>query len=117
MSENKQLKALALAARLVSYNPNTGVFKWKLGGRNRVIGQPAGSQNNAGYLRLSVVVEGSRLDVMLHRLAVYIMAANKQCPPFHESVRVKLVGERTDLRWDNIQIFFAEQEEKSLHQQ
>ena len=117
MSENKQLKALALAARLVSYNPNTGLFTWKLSARNRVIGKPAGSQNNAGYLRLSVVVDGSRLDVMLHRLAVYIMAQNKLCPPFHESVRVKLAGERTDLRWNNIQIFFPEQEENALHQQ
>lgn len=108
---SKQMKALALAAKLVTYNPNTGLFTWKLGGRNRVIGKPAGSQNNAGYLRLSVVVEGSRLDVMLHRLAVYIMAANKHCPPFQESLRVKLVGERTSLQWSNIQIFFKEDAE------
>lgn len=110
------MKALAMAAKLVTYNPHTGLFTWKLGGRNRVIGKPAGSQNNAGYLRLSVVVEGSRLDVMLHRLAVYIMAANKHCPPFQESMRVKLAGERTDLRWDNIQLFYTEQEEKGVRQ-
>lgn len=110
------MEALAMAAKLVTYNPNTGLFTWKLGGRNRVIGKPAGSQNNAGYLRLSVVVEGSRLDVMLHRLAVYIMAANKHCPPFQESLRVKLAGARTDLRWDMIQIFFNEQEKNALHQ-
>jgi hypothetical protein len=103
-----------MAARLVAYNPITGLFTWKLGGRNRVIGKPAGSQNNAGYLRITVVVDNSRLDVMLHRLAVYIMALNKHCPPFQESMRVKLAGERTDLRWDNIQIFFTEQEKNAL---
>jgi hypothetical protein len=111
---SNQLKALAMAARLVAYNPNTGLFTWKLGGRNRVIGKLAGSENYAGYLRISVVVDNSRLDVMLHRLAVYIMAANKHCPPFQESMRVRLAGERTDLRWDNIQIFFNEQEKNAL---
>lgn len=108
---SNQLQAMAQLAKIVSYNPQTGLFKWKVGGRNRVIGKPAGSQNNAGYLRLSVVVEGSRIDVMLHRLAVYIMAANKKCPPFQESVRVKLAGERQDLRWDMIQIYFKEDAE------
>lgn len=105
---SNQLQAMAQLAKIVSYNPQTGLFKWKVGGRNRVIGRPAGSQNAAGYLRLSVVVEGSRIDVMLHRLAVYIMAANKQCPPFEESLRVKLAGERTDLRWDQLQIYFKD---------
>lgn len=106
---SNQLQAMAQLAKLVTYNPQTGTFKWKVGGRNRVVGQPAGSQNAAGYLRLTATVNHSRIDVMLHRLAVYIMAANKKCPAITPTMRVKLAGERTDLRWDNIQIFFTEQ--------
>ena len=113
---SNQLQAMAQLAKIVSYNPQTGLFKWKVGGRNRVVGQPAGSQNAAGYLRLTATVNHSRIDVMLHRLAVYIMAAEKKCPSITPNMRVKLAGERTDLRCSNIQIFFTEQEEKGLQQ-
>ena len=113
---SNQIQAMAQLAKIVSYNPQTGLFKWKVGGRNRVVGQTAGSQNAAGYLRLTATVNSSRIDVMLHRLAVYIMAAEKKCPAISPTMRVKLAGERTDLRWSNIQIFFTEKEENALQQ-
>lgn len=55
-------------SKLVSYNPDTGVFIWI--DRNK--GRFAGSLNAEGYVKIRFRYNGKRTEILAHRLAWYI---------------------------------------------
>jgi hypothetical protein len=55
----------AVLHELLSYDPETGVFRWRVGKRGRKVGEPIGSKNKSGWYQ-KVNVNGTR--VYAHRL-------------------------------------------------
>lgn len=57
---------------LLFYDPDTGVFTWKVNGNGRFIGKVAGGSGHRGYLR--IMVDGVKYQ--LHNLAWIYMTGN-----------------------------------------
>jgi len=54
---------------VLDYNPETGLFLWKLPSGNRLSGDEAGSFDSRGYVRISI----DRVRHRAHRLAILYM--------------------------------------------
>lgn len=88
MLTQSELKAL------LDYNPDTGVFTWKVASNNRIhIGQVAGSLGPCGYIRVFV----ARKSYKAHRLAFLWMLG---ALPEHDVDHIN--GVRNDNRWRNL---------------
>ena len=56
----------------ISYNPLTGEFTWKKPGRGRRRNGRAGSPHSAGYIMISIRVDGVPYNILAHRLAWFM---------------------------------------------
>lgn len=80
---------------LVNYDPETGIFTWKMKRKKSRIGDVAGGLDNHGYIRLG-------LDWKMypaHRLAFLYMTGTMPT----KFVRY-LNGDKTDVRWANLKL-------------
>lgn len=60
---------------LLSYDPTTGLFRWKVGGRRRVAGGIAGTVRADGYTRISI----DGVQYAAHRLAWFVTHGRWPC--------------------------------------
>jgi len=81
--------------RLVSYDPETGVFAWETAKGGKAIGSPAGSLSEHGYIRLGL--DGRRY--MAHRMAWLYMTG---CEPDGEIDHID--GDRSNNKWSNLRV-------------
>ena len=80
---------------LLSYNPESGIFTWKLSNSNRVtVGSIAGSLRQHGYWYIGI--DGKYYGA--HRLAVLYITGQ-----FPESVVDHLDRDRANNKWTNLQ--------------
>ena len=90
MLTQKELKAL------LHYDPNTGIFKWKVGARNSIkVGAIAGCKDSAGYFRIRI----NGKDYKAHRLAWLYMEGYWPEPEIDH-----INGVRHDNRWKNLRM-------------
>ena len=88
-----EIGVIALAARLLNYNPETGALTWKMTRRKCRAGAPAGSLTHEGYVRVDLT--GRTLQG--HRLAWMLMTG--EMPPSRID---HINGDRADNRWSNL---------------
>lgn len=81
------------ADALVSYNPETGEMRWRIDGRKRKAGTPAGGSLMKGYKRLKIDYQ----NYPHHRVAWLLMTG--EWPPDQID---HINGVRTDNRWCNL---------------
>jgi hypothetical protein len=81
--------SLEMVRDVLSYEPDTGLFFWKTGGRR---GKQAGGKNSQGYIKIGVC---GRI-YSAHRLAFVFMGA-----PLPVSVD-HINRDRADNRWENL---------------
>lgn len=79
--------------KLLSYDPHTGVFTWKMERGSARVGSVAGSSNSKGYVQIKVK---SKI-YLAHRLAFLYMEG--AMPP---AMCDHINGVRSDNRWDNL---------------
>lgn len=78
---------------LLHYDPETGVFTWRVGGRRARLGEAAGCVETCGYLRITI--DGRQYYA--HRLAwLYVTGAWPADQLDHRD------GDRTNNRFDNL---------------
>jgi HNH endonuclease len=83
---------LAHLKMLLHYDPETGIFRWKVGGRGRLAGEIAGYHDKRGYITI-------RVDYKLfyaHRLAWFFMTGNMPSLIDHHNCI------KSDNRWINL---------------
>ena len=91
-----------LIKKLLNYNPNTGVFTWKIGGRGKAkIGSMAGCKDPNGYKTIRLTIGGKQWRFLAHRLVFLYMEG--ELPPDDLHVHHKN-GIRDDNRWENLEI-------------
>ncbi len=84
---------LALVARLLTYDPDTGVLAWKVARRKCRVGSPAGSLTDEGYVRVDLT--GRTLAG--HRIA-WMLQTGTMPPDRIDHIN----GDRADNRWRNL---------------
>lgn len=91
---------------LLSYDPATGVFRWKVSTSNRVkAGDVAGCPSDCGYLRIRI---DGRL-YLAHRLAVFYVTG--EWPPHQVDHKY---GVRDDNRWPELRPATPDQNQQNL---
>lgn len=80
---------------LLHYDPETGIFTWRVNGHKRTAGQMTGSVRKNGYLAIGV--EGTQRYA--HRLAWFYVTGN--WPPDDID---HINGDRADNRWCNLRL-------------
>ena len=78
---------------LVNYDPETGIFTWRLGRVGCRAGAVAGSRHKAGYWQVGI----DRKIYLLHRLAFQYMTGELPADQVDH-----INGVRTDTRWCNL---------------
>ena len=92
--------------RLLSYEEETGILRWKQRRGRAQKGQRAGCQSPDGYRRLGVTIAGKR-DVCLEHLIIFVMKEGRL--PGEGMVVDHLNGMKNDNRWANLrEISFSE---------
>jgi hypothetical protein len=86
----------ALVARLrelLTYDPSTGILRWRVGKSNVKAGSVAGGLNDQGYILLRV----DRVAMRAHRVAWAIMTGSIPTLEIDHKNRI-----RSDNRWENL---------------
>lgn len=86
----------------LSYDPDTGVFRWRVRRGCRAAGQVAGVSKHPGYI--TIRVDG--VIYYAHRLAWAIMTG--ESPPLDREID-HIDGERANNRWSNLRLATSRQ--------
>lgn len=97
MAEKQRSRSDGLTAddlrRLVDYDPETGIFTWKISRRGVNAGERSGCVNAEGYVLIGVC----KKLYLAHRLAwLYMTGTWPECTIDHRN------GQRSDNRWVNL---------------
>lgn len=78
---------------LISYEPETGLFRWKTRSGNRAAGSIAGAKHSLGYITISI----NKKFYYAHRLAFLCMTGS-----LPKNVVDHINGVKDDNRWSNL---------------
>ena len=90
---------------LMSYDPETGIFRWKVRGKGRRFNDPVGFSNFSGYLRVSI----DERRFLMQRLAwLYVTGEWPSAEIDH------INSDRADNRWANLRPATAAQNRANM---